>query len=202
MTLEAVWDVLEEGRWASRQALKEAAGVDEDTLTTILSFLDRWNFIDVELSPEPLIRRKPSTISPIETLNLLRQITERSPPQPTSPLIAQRLACRVCNGHDLSFVGVNEVECDKCHEKQWYTLERTASLNNIAEGENPAGLSLARRMLVRLGRPQKAFRANIPNATQYFWFRCTNCGKTSTDYAHGHAAYFTCSYCQTRSRFS
>jgi len=119
LTLEAVWQLLEVGTWASRQALKEACGVDDDTLDRIINFLSRWSFIDVQLSPEILIRRRSGVASPLETFDLLRSLTH----EPTGHKVAERVACRVCNGNRLTFVGENEVECGQCKEKQWYTIE-------------------------------------------------------------------------------
>jgi hypothetical protein len=201
MTLEVVWQILEDGRWESKEALRKASGLDDDTLTTIINFLNRWNFVDVERSPELLVRRKPTSISPIETLELLREITTPSQVQ-SNNLLAERLACRVCSGRDLSFIGINEVECNQCHEKQWYAMEKVESLDKIDVGtDDRKELGALGRLLVRLGHPQKAFTADIPGETQYFWFRCTKCGRTSTDYAHGHSKYLTCDLCSTRNKF-
>ena len=122
MTLEVVWQLLETGRWASRQALKEASGVDDDTLNRIINFLNRWSFVDVRRSPEILVRRRPGAISPLATFALLKSLTQDQ--TNTHPKLAERVACRVCNGRSLSFIGGNEVECDQCKETQWYVIER------------------------------------------------------------------------------
>jgi len=122
MTLQAVWQALRDGGWASKQSLREASGVDDITINQIISFLDRWDFIDILQSPELLIRRKPGAISPQETFALLTEMATTS--QLTKrPKLAERVACRLCNGRKLSFVGKNEVECNQCHEKQWYAIE-------------------------------------------------------------------------------
>ena len=202
MTLETVWRILENGRWEPRAALKEASGVDDETLTNIINFLNRWNFVDIERSPEILVRRKPGAISPVETLQLLRQITDRASPPTPGHRFAERVACRVCEGRNLSFIGINEVECNQCHEKQWYAVETPdpRSRTHIETGDQVV-LSLGGRLLVKLGHPQRAFHANIPKHTQYFWFQCNSCGEISTDYAHGHSKYLTCPQCQTRNHF-
>jgi hypothetical protein len=202
MIIGNVWRILESGKWEPIATLREASGVDDDTLTSIINFLTRWNFLETERSPELLVRRKPGAVSPVETFELLNGISERLSIPKTVHRLAERLACRVCNGRDLSFVGANEVECNRCHEKQWYAVETPDSLSSApVETEGPIELSLGERLLVRLGRPQKAYRSNIPKPTQYFWFRCNSCGKTSTDYAHGHSRYLTCPMCQTRNKF-
>ena len=122
MMLQVVWQVLRDGDWASKQSLREASGVDDNTINRIISFLDRWDFVDVQRSPELLIRRKPGAISPEETFALLTEMVAASPLS-KRPKLAERVACRICNGRELSFVGGNEVECDHCHEKQWYAIE-------------------------------------------------------------------------------
>jgi hypothetical protein len=198
VTLETVWRILENGEWEPKATLKEASGVDDETLTNIINFLNRWNFVDIEQSPEMLIRRKPGAISPVETLSLLRQITDHLSPPTTGRRFAERVACRVCDGRDLSFIGANEVECNQCHEKQWYAAEKPDPRSSVPiEKGAQVELSLGGRLLIRLGHPQKAFHANIPKRTQYFWFQCNRCGKISTDYAHGRSKYLTCPQCQT-----
>jgi len=202
MTLETVWRTLENGKWEPKSALLEASGVDDETLTNVINFLARWNFVEVERSSELLIRRKRGAISPVETLEVLSGIADGESISKTRRTLAERLACRVCDGRELNFVGENEVECNECHEKQWYSLETPEPLGRSpVEPESPVELSVSGRLLVRLGHPQKAFRASIPKVTQYFWFRCTSCGKTSTDYAHGHSKYLTCPQCQTHNQF-
>jgi hypothetical protein len=206
MTLEAVWQILAKGRWESNQALEKASGVDDDTLTRIINFLDRWKFVDIRQSPELMVKRKAYALSPVETFDLLRAIANRSsPPIPTTrPKIAERVACRACNGRALSFVGLNEVECNQCHEKQWHAIEAKEDGETLTDREgtrSPAPLGLQDRILVRLGHPQKAFDAHIPKSTQYFWFRCTRCKETSADYPHGHSKYLTCPLCHTKNQF-
>ncbi|MGD0423360.1 MAG: hypothetical protein ABSA92_07870 [Candidatus Bathyarchaeia archaeon] len=89
------------------------------------------------------------------------------------------------------------VECSNCHTKQWSTL-------NLHEDEKPSpqldSPGIIKRFLIRLGFPQHAFVQYIPKATQFFWFRCMKCEKTSTDYLHGYSRYFTCQFCQSEIR--
>ena len=122
LTLEVIWRILENGRWTSKQRLKEASDVDDDTIDRIITFLDRWHFIDIRRSAGLLVRRKPGTISPVQTFDLLRELTGTMDPK-----LATRIACRVCDGRKLSLVGVNEVECEECHEKQWYAISKQVS---------------------------------------------------------------------------
>jgi len=122
MTLEVVWQLLETGRWASRQALKEATGVDDDTLNRIINFLSRWSFIDVRRTPEVLVRRRSGAISPVATFALLKSLSGNQ--TINRPKLAERVSCRICNGRKLSFIGENEVQCDQCKETQWYIIER------------------------------------------------------------------------------
>jgi hypothetical protein len=204
LILESVWETLQNGKWESKVELKRASGADDDTLTQIINFLDRWQFIDMKRTPELLVRRKSGVISPIETLQILSSIgpeTEVSQKPPN--VIAERVACRRCGGRQLTPIEKNELECDMCHEKQWYTVEGAESLGNMdPEAAAPqATSSLLKRTLIRLGHPQKAFIANIPKATQYFWFRCTHCGETATDYPHGHSKRLTCPACRTSNQF-
>jgi len=202
MTLESVWAILENGEWESKQALREASGDDEDTLSRIINFLHRWNFVDIQNSPNLLVRRKPGTISPLETFDLLRAITNHPSPSSTRRKLAERVACRVCGERNLRFIGANEVECARCHEKQWFALETKEPFTQHKEvARSPDRLHLASRILIRLGFPQRAFRTTLPKALQYFWFRCTSCGKVSTDYPHSYSRYLTCQSCGCHNHF-
>lgn len=130
MTLESVWQSLESGKWKSEAALRETCGADDDTLTRIINFLTRWEFVEIQPSPELLVRRKPGSVSPVETFEILRRLADESPTPTKRPKIAERMACRACGSRELGFVGVNEVECNRCHEKQWYAVvleEKTRS---------------------------------------------------------------------------
>ena len=196
-SLETVWDKLKENEWESRTELAAACGEDTASLTRIISFLDRWGFVDVEDWPELRVKRKSNAISPMETFQLFRELV----PTNFERVIAERIACRSCGGRKLRFIQRNQVECATCKEKQWYTVGR----GEVMDDRDYAGIypepGLIARALIRLGRPQKAFCANIPKETQYFWFRCTNCGKTSTDYPHSHAKYLTCPTCKSSNHY-
>jgi len=203
LTLESVWGILESGQWESKDALKKASGVDDDTLTGIIGFLDRWQFIETKRTPELLVRRKSGVISPVETLQILRSInsetTETTSQKPNT--IAERVACRRCGGRHLATIGHNEVECATCHEKQWFALEIDKTTMKLEEAEPRIRLGIWKRMLVRLGLPQPAFSRNVPRQLQYFWFRCTECSRVSADYLHGWSQYMTCEFCGSKSRF-
>jgi Zn finger protein HypA/HybF involved in hydrogenase expression len=203
MTLEGVWSVLEDGEWESKQALADGAGVDDDNLNRVIDFLDRWRFVEVQRTPELLVRRRPGSVSPLDTFQLLNTITNVESTQSVRRRIAERVACRTCGGRNLTLCDHNQVECAQCHDKQWYAIETGEALSLIKPENSPgaADLDPVRRMFLRLGIPQKAFSANIPKPTQYFWFRCTRCGKTSADYPHSYARYLTCPSCQTHTHF-
>jgi hypothetical protein len=126
VTLQAVWRALENGGWASKRALRDASGLDDDTINQIINFLNRWEFVDIQHSPDFQVRRKPGTISPLETFQLLNEMTT-APVTPRRKL-AERFACRACYGRNLNHVGPNEVECGRCHEKQWYAIEAQTPL--------------------------------------------------------------------------
>jgi hypothetical protein len=200
MNLESVWTVLENGSWESKQALGEASGLDEDELTRIIAFLDRWNFVDVQTSPEQLVRRRPGAVSPVETFQVLRAISAEPVPS-TRHRLAERVACYACAGRDLSFVRRNMVECVRCHKKQWYAIEIDETLTNHESEQLPERLGFLGRMLLRLGLPQPAFSRNIPKPVQYFWFRCVKCGRVSADYPHGHVKYLNCPSCECHNHF-
>jgi len=196
MTLEGVWEVLENGRWESKQALREASGVDDNTLSRIINFLDRWDFVEIQRTPDLLVRRRPGAISPVETFNLLRSINGGLSVPSRHRRLAERVACRVCGGRNLTLVNANEVECVRCHEKQWFALEIGEPLTDRESAQVPERPGLLRRIFVRLGFPQEAFRRYIPKPVRYFWFRCTSCGRISTDYPHGYSRYLTCPSCE------
>ena len=149
VAIERVWRNLESGKWKSKAALREACGADDDTVTRIINFLTRWEFVDTKRSPELLVRRKPGALSPVETFEVLSRLSDGSPTQTARPRIAERVSCGACGSRDLGFVGVNEVECNRCHEKQWYAIvleEKTRS---------HAGPSFLDRVLIRFGFAQR-----------------------------------------------
>jgi len=147
MILETVWRSLESGKWKSEAALREACGADDDTLTRIINFLTRWGFVDIKRSPELLVRRKPGSVSPVETLEILRRLADEPPTPTTQPTIAERVACRACSSRELDFVGPNEVECKRCHERQWYAVAPEEKSGPTAEP------GLLHRILARFSFP-------------------------------------------------
>lgn len=196
MTLEGVWEVLENGRWESKEALGEASGVDENTLIRIINFLDRWDFVEIQRTPELLVRRRPGALSPVETFNLVRAVNGRLSVPSRHRRLAERVACCVCGERNLSQVSGNEVECSRCHEKQWFALEIGEPLAKCESAQAPERLGLLSRIFVRFGFPQEAFCRHIPKPVRYFWFQCISCGRISTDYPHGHSRYLTCPSCE------
>jgi len=123
---DVVWSALCENEWLSSRELKAASGADDKALASILDFLVRWNFAEVRRSPGLHVRRRSGAISPTEVVGLLRTINETSQIEITKrkrPFrFAERVACRTCGNACLRPVGENEVECARCHERQWYTI--------------------------------------------------------------------------------
>ena len=155
MGLESVWESLECERWKTKLELEATSGIDDDTFTQILSFLDRWGFVEIQRNEELLVRRRSSTISPIETFHLLGSIAKEPLAPPNTCRVAERVACRACGAPLLNFIGNNEVECVVCHEKQWYALERPNSSINKGQTNTPlANTRSLQKMLIRLVRRQ------------------------------------------------
>jgi ribosomal protein S27E len=200
MVLERVWDILRNDLWENDRQLMKASGLDDATLGRVINFLDRWGFVETRRTPNLLVRRKPGVISPVETINLLRSIKNNMVAS-TRDRVAERVACRVCGCRDLSIVGINEVECTRCHEKQWRTIERMQASIVLEENDPRKSPCLFKRFLVRVGLPQTAYVRHIPRPTRFYWFRCSACKRTSTDYSHGHMKYLTCQYCKTMNTF-
>jgi hypothetical protein len=147
--IEGVWRNLESGKWKSEAALREACGADDATLIRIINFLTRWEFVDTKRSPELLVRRKPGSISPLETFEVLSRLADGSPTPTARPRFAERVACGACGSRELGFVGVNEVECNRCHEKQWYTIVPEEKTRSHARSR------LLDRVLIRFGLRQR-----------------------------------------------
>ena len=196
MFLEAVWSAIPELEWETPEALKKTSGLDEGTLKRTVDFLVRWEFVEVRQYPGLQIRRKPGAVSPVEIVSLLRSIGDPKPlTQNGRVRIATRVACRACGRRNLTFSGKNEVECATCHEKQWLTLEIDKAALKFDDSETPIRPGPLKRMLVRLGFPQPAFRRYLPRQLQYFWFWCNECSRVSADYPHGYSRYMTCEFC-------
>lgn len=204
MFLEAVWSVLPEGRWESAKALEEASGLDEATLRRYVDFLVRWDFVETRHFLELQVRRKAGTISPVEVVSLLRSVTTSQPGLliPSGRVrLAERIACRACGNRTLSFLSENEVECTRCHERQWFAIEVGEKNPGSKKVSSSARPNLLKRLLVRLGLPESTFVRNIPKPTRFYWFRCMTCKKVSSDYAHGFARYFVYEFCGNHNRF-
>jgi len=125
--LETVWAALPEKRWESAEALGRTSGVDEDTLKRVVDFLVRWDFVETGRFPELRIRRKAGALSPVEAVGLVSAAISTQP----IPLekngrarLAERIACLACGNRNFTFLEGNEVECTKCHEKQWFAIEK------------------------------------------------------------------------------
>jgi hypothetical protein len=108
---------------------------------------------------------------------------------------AVRVACRTCGGQRLDHVQQNVVECSDCHTTQWYTLNLRSEEDLAAESKSPG---ILKQLLIQLGIPQLAYIRHIPKATRFFWFKCLQCKKTTTDYSHGYSGYFICQFCKSK----
>lgn len=125
-TVELVWAALQEGTWMSADLLKEASGLDNETLNEAVNFLHRLRFVEVQMFPELSVRKKEGVMSPMAIFEALDRITQKdygSPARRGSRRIVQRVACRKCNGRRFKYAGQNQVECVNCHERQWFKIE-------------------------------------------------------------------------------
>jgi hypothetical protein len=140
MTLEGVWKVLRDGRWESKRTLSSASGVDDARLGRIMNFLERWQFTETRNAPDLQIRRIPGMNSPVKVITLLRSLANQSPIKPGRFRLAERVNCRACGARNFNHLGENEVECTRCHEKQWYTIE-IKSRSYRDENSHPSDVS-------------------------------------------------------------
>jgi hypothetical protein len=187
--LEVVWSKLSERRWRPIRDLETCTGADSSRLTRIIDFLVCWEFAEVRHSPTLQIRRKPGTLPPVDVVEILGvgldgALTARK----RSLRLAERVACCACGFEKLRRVDVNEVECEKCNERQWYSIE-------ISERRYEKRPNSIQKTLARLGFPQFAFSKNNPKPTRYYYFMCNRCKRISSDYAHGFSRYFNCPHC-------
>ena len=180
---------MSERRWRRLGDLEESTGAEPGKLMRIIDFLVSWEFAEVRHSPSPQIRRKPGSLPPVDVIEILDVGFEGAfTAQKRSVRLAERLSCRVCGWKQLLRVDVNEVECLKCHERQWYSIE----VSGHRYEKPPNGIQ---KTLVRLGFPQFAFMKSVPEPTRYYYFMCNRCKKISSDYAHGFSRYFICPHC-------
>ena len=156
MFLETVWAALPEERWESAKALEKTSGVDEDTLKRVVDFLVRWDFVETARFPELRIKRKAGILSPVEVVGLLRTVTS-TPPKPLKQnertRLAERVACRACGNRNLTFIAENKVECAKCHERQWFAIERVENKSDSVNTSSGTRPNLLKRLQVRIGNP-------------------------------------------------
>ena len=187
--LEVVWSRLPERRWRPLKELEESTGADLGKLMRIIDFLVCWEFAELRHSPDPQVRRRPGVLPPIDVVEIIDVGLDGAlTVWKRSDRVAERVACRVCGWKRLRRIGVNEVECVKCHERQWYSIE-------IREHRYDERLSSIQKTMVKLGFPQFAFMKNIPKPTRYYYFMCNRCKRISSDYAHGFSRYFNCPHC-------
>jgi len=58
--------------------------------------------------------------------------------------LAVRVACNICGAYDLNFIGSNEVECAKYHQKNWLILD--LSPNSHVESDQKTQLPSTERI--------------------------------------------------------
>jgi hypothetical protein len=128
MLLQDLWTALSERKWQSYHVLGRITGLDKDSLNYAINFLVRWNFAESRRFPELCIRRKPGAVSPPEMVALLHTLT-RGGRAKTSfgqvDILAERVACRNCGGHEFIRLKGNKVECTRCAEQQWFAIKRS-----------------------------------------------------------------------------
>jgi hypothetical protein len=130
VSLEEVWAALPDHRWVSCEALRESSGLDKETLSSVIGFLVKWEFVEARNNPGLFVKRKTGKISPIVTINLLRSLTSNTVLQEStmrSGIIAERVACRRCGSKGLRRCSENKLECSSCHERQWHFIEHCGS---------------------------------------------------------------------------
>jgi hypothetical protein len=126
MSLDAIWGSLPDVGWVATENIREATGLDEDRFNVFLNFLIRWKFVEAKTEPEYCVRRKTGVVSPMDVVQVLRTFTDAETGFQVSEerfRVAERVACRLCGHRDFRFLEQNLVECQRCHERQWYRLE-------------------------------------------------------------------------------
>lgn len=187
--LEVVWSGLSERRWRTLSEIEVCTGADPSRLMHIIDFLVCWEFAETRHSPGLQVRRRSGALPPVDVVEILDVGREGAlTVQKRNLRVAERVVCRLCGSRHLRRVGVNQVECAKCHEPQWYSIE----ISEHGYDDRPSSLQ---RTLVRLGFPQFAFIKSIPKPTRHYYFMCNRCKKISSDYAHGFSRYFVCPHC-------
>lgn len=126
MSVDAVWRSLPELGWATTKSIREASGIDEHRLNAILNFLIRWKFVETRANPTFSVRRKAGARSPVVAFGVLRTFTDIETSlgnRQRQVNLAERVACRECGGRSFKFLKQNLVECNQCHERQWYAIK-------------------------------------------------------------------------------
>ena len=141
MSLEDVWAVLPTHGWVSCEALRESSGLDEESLSCVIGFLVRYEFVEARNNPGLCVKRRAGKPSPMVTINLLRALENNSSPQELTirtRTIAKRVACRTCGSRDIKPIDKNQVECSNCHEHQWHFIQHCGTTPLTCEGHSKA----------------------------------------------------------------
>jgi hypothetical protein len=117
MLVEAVWTALKDGAWMPIRTLKDISGLDDEALMRVVNFLARWRFVEVEKFPEFRVKRRVGVISPVTAFRLLRGAVKNDSGNKLlsgRKRLAERVACRICQGRRFKLTERNEVECLNC----------------------------------------------------------------------------------------
>jgi hypothetical protein len=132
MLIEGVWSSLSES-WQFIDDLRTRLGLDEVTFRKVFNFLGKWGYIEYRGLPKLSVRRRRGVMSPLLTVQLLRSFTNQPESKAkTDRVLAERVSCRTCGSQSLRLIDGNQVECSRCSERQWYTIER-GDLKRLSE---------------------------------------------------------------------
>jgi hypothetical protein len=130
VSVENVWAALPDHGWVSCEALRESSGLDKETLSRIIGFLVKYDFIEAQDSAGLYVKRKTGRTSPMVVINLLQSLSS-SPttqePSKRAEIVAERVACARCGSKCLKPRSENELECQSCHQRQWRFIRLSKS---------------------------------------------------------------------------
>ncbi len=141
MSLEDVWAALPTHEWVSCEALRESSGLDKESLSRVIKFLVKYEFVDARNNSGLYVKRKNGKPSPMVTINLLRSLASNSPVQESAMrpgIIAERVACKTCGSRYIKPIDKNQVECSNCHEHQWHFIQHCGTTPLACEGHSKA----------------------------------------------------------------
>jgi hypothetical protein len=152
LSIDTVWEAIPELEWATPERIREASGVDKQRVNAILNFLIHWKFVDESKDPKFSVRRRAGIMPPTAAFAALRTFIDAEKSLETSPRqasFAERVACRACGERSFNFLEQNLVECRRCHERQWFTIEIGITSGIQEQVANVSPASWLRRLLGR-----------------------------------------------------